>query len=261
MSEDPIQLLRRADPLQPGAVDTWVRSDASSQLLEAIFDERTAPAYPIELARSPRRFPALVAAAVAALLMVAGGIAGAAVLLGRPAPEQVKKDVGAAASSLPNEVRLNPDVTDARSVATSGSSTMYVADLRNGGHCIEIVDSRGTGGSMCTSGGEADSTPIDITVPFVTGSASTLTVGGRVNEATAAELVIRYADGSEDPIRFGDDHYFLFEVPASKVDLARSSGFELIARDGSGTQVAMGEVPPDVVAAPGEEKAEEGSGG
>jgi hypothetical protein len=103
---------------------------------------------------------------------------------------------------------------------------------------------------MCTGEGETGSVPIDITVPLVTGSASTLTVGGRVNVAAAAELIIRYGDGSEDPIRFGDDHYFLFEVPASKVALARSSGFELIARDAAGTQVATGEVPPDVDALP-----------
>ena len=255
MKMDTIRLLSAADPVEASVVESWVRSDAAREAMEAILDDRAVPAHNVEPSRGTRRFPVLVAAAVAIVLMVAGGIAGAAVLLGRPAPERVKKDIRSVDAGLPSDIRLNPDVTTARSVATSESSTLYLAKLRDGGHCTEIVDGRGTGAAICTTGGQVGSMPIDITVPYVVGSASTITVGGRVNAPTATELAIRYADGSEDAIPFGEDHYFLFDVPALKFDLARNSGFELIARDASGAQVAKGVVPADFSSEPGEETA------
>jgi hypothetical protein len=253
--QDVMSGLKKADPVEASAVEAWINSPACRQTLDSILEERAEATPVVAPGRGPGRAPALVAIAVAVVLMVAGGIAGAAVLLGRPAPEQVKKDIRAVDTGLPNEIRLNPDVTNARSVASSESSTLYLADLKDGGHCTEIVDGRGTGASVCTTGQQVGSLPIDITVPFVSGSASTLTVGGRVNAETATDLAIRYADGSEDPIPFGEDHYFLFDVPASKLDLARSAGFELIARDATGAQVAKGVVPPDFDSEPGEETA------
>jgi hypothetical protein len=82
---------------------------------------------------------------IAGLFVLAGAATGALLIL--PAPPHVQRDLAAVDQGLPADLRLNPDVQSARAVASSGSSTLYVADLKEGGYCSEIVtgDGRGRG--------------------------------------------------------------------------------------------------------------------
>jgi hypothetical protein len=91
-------------------------------------------AYASLLERRARRGRQLRAATLAcvAVLVLAGAAFGTAALLGWPAPEHVKKDLAAVDQGLPADLRLNPDVEHARAVASTGSSTLYAADLAPG---------------------------------------------------------------------------------------------------------------------------------
>ena len=180
----------------------------------------------------------------AAALVLTGAAFGAATLLGWPAPEHVKKELAAVDRGLPEDLRLNPDVEHARAVASDGSSTLYAADLRDGGRCTELVtaDDRGRG-ATCANGSD----PIEITVPSDDGAAerAPVVLAGRLNASAGTSLEIAYEGGGSDQIPLGDERYFVFEVPAEHSADARASGFRLIARDDQDSIVATGSVPSD----------------
>lgn len=183
-----------------------------------------------------------------AALVVAGGAFGAATLLGWPAPEHVKRELAAVDRGLPEDLRLNPDVEHASAVASTGSSTLYAAALKDGGRCTELVtaDDRGRG-ATCTTGSDQIARPIDVTVPSDdrAGDEAPVVLAGRLNAAQGAELVIAYEDGGSDAIPLGEDRYFVFEVPAEHRASAHTSGFRLIARDDGGAIFATSTVPAD----------------
>ena len=207
-------------------------------------------AYAGRVERRHRRGRRLRAAAVAgaAVLVLSGAAFGISILLGWPAPEHVKRELAAIDQGLPEDLRLNPDVEHAVAVAATDTATLYAATLRGGGSCSEIVtaDDRGRG-ATCTTSGEYESRPIDITLPFDEGETpeTPVVVGGRVNEGSATQLDIVYGDGSSDPVPFGDDHYYLFEIPKAQLVSVHADGFALVARDGDGRLVARGTVPGD----------------
>jgi hypothetical protein len=148
-------------------------------------------------------------------------------------------------AGLPADLRLIPDVATARSVATTGASTLYYASLKDGGYCTEIVTSGEAGrGATCTTGPQVSKRDVEVTVPFndpITPT-SPVTVGGRVN-VPAASLVIRYADGQEEPIPLGEDGFFIFDVPVSRLALVHDDAFELVVVAADGSQVTKAEVP------------------
>jgi len=79
---------------------------------------------------------------------------------------------------MPADLRLNPDVENARAVAATGDSVVYFARLAGGGYCAELV----TRGAVCSTSDGADRTGMSVTVPFtdpVTDD-SPVTVSGRV---------------------------------------------------------------------------------
>src|SRR3954463_15449726 len=76
---------------------------------------------------------------VVGALALAGTAFGAARVLGWPAPEHVRNDLSAVDQGLPADLRLSPDVSHARAVASTGDVTLYAASLKGGGYCTEIV--------------------------------------------------------------------------------------------------------------------------
>jgi hypothetical protein len=198
----------------------------------------------LERRRARRRTLRTGAIAAVAALVLTGAAFGTASLLGWPAPEQVKKEIAAVDRGLPEDLRLNPDVEHARAVASSGSSTLYAADLRDGGRCTELVTADGRGrGATCAGGSE----PIEITVPSDDGAAESAPVvlAGRLNAAAGTRLEIAYEGGGSDQIPLGDERYFVFDVPAEHRAAAHTSGFRVIARDDGGSLVATASVPAD----------------
>ena len=194
--------------------------------------------------RSRRLVRGAAIAAAGALLLTGAGL-GAAVLFGWPAPEHVKREIAAVDQGMPEDLRLNPDVENARAVASDETSTLYAASLRSGvGHCSELV-TPGDRGRGATCSPETD--PIDVTLPFDDQAVESqpVVLAGRLNAPTARSLEIAYVDRGRDSIPLGDDRYFVFEVPAEHRLSAHQSGFELVARDSAGEVVARSTVPAD----------------
>jgi hypothetical protein len=202
----------------------------------------------LERRRSRRRTIRAVATASFSALVLTGVALGAASLLGWPAPEHVKKEIAAVDNGLPEDLRLNPDVEHARAVASTGSSTLYAAALRDGGRCTELVTASDRGrGATCSTDADQAARALDVTVPADGGAGSNAPVvlAGRVNASGAASLEIAYENGASDAISLGEDRYFVFEVPTAHRAPAHESGFSLIARDAGGSIVATTSVPAD----------------
>lgn len=202
----------------------------------------------LERRRAHRRKLRTAAIASLGALLLAGAAFGTATLLGWPAPEHVKQEIAAVDRGLPEDLRLNPDVEHASAVASTGSSTLYAAALRDGGRCTELVTAGDRGrGATCTTASDELSRPIDVTLPFDdgTGDEAPVVFAGRLNAAQGAELDIGYEDGGNDAIPLGEDRYFVFEVPAERRVSAHASGFQLTARDAGGSIIATTSVPAD----------------
>lgn len=185
----------------------------------------------------------------AAALAVTAAAAASIRLLGWPAPPHVKADIAAVDQGMPDDLRLRPDVEHARAVAQSGDSTLYVADLKSGGHCYEIVTSENRGrGATCRTAGELTAQPLELTLPSDDSGLDTapVTVGGRINLATASRLRIRYGrDGATDGIPLGEDGYFVFNVPGQHRADAHHSALLFSAANDKGIVLARVTVPAD----------------
>jgi hypothetical protein len=198
----------------------------------------------LERRRGRRRTLRAAAITSVAALVLTGAAFGTATLLGWPAPEHVRQEIAAVDRGLPEDLRLNPDVENARAVASAGSSTLYAAALRDGGRCTELVTAGDRGrGATCATGSE----PIDVTVPFGDGAGgdAPVVLAGRLNAQAAAELEIAYEDGQTETIPLGEVRYFVFEVPAEHRAPVHESGFRLVAREADGSIVATSSVPAD----------------
>jgi hypothetical protein len=237
--------LRRAlhgvDPARDMSAE-WVGSEEARRILQRIVAvEPEAPS----VERASRSVRLVVIAA--ALVVLGGGVAAAAgVLFGGPAPQSVKGDIAGVDSGLPADIRLNPDVENARSVAATEDSILYYAALRDGGYCIEISTAQeGPRGAVCTTAAQAASEPFEVTVPFVDPIRpdSPVTIGGRVNRDGVATLEIQYADGASDPIPLGDDRFFVFDVPQDELASVHADDFRLVGLDPSGGVVASTTIP------------------
>jgi hypothetical protein len=198
--------------------------------------------------RRRRRRPRVLVAAVVGFLALAGGAAavGASKLLGWPAPAHVRQDLAGVDTGLPPDLRLNPDVEHARAVAASESSTLYAADLSDGGHCTEIVTGGGRGrGAVCRTADDAAREPIELTLPSddSTAASAPVTLGGRVN-VEAQSLEIRYGTTRRE-IPLGEGGYFVFDVPAGDREAAHSSEIVVTARGADGRVLGHVVVPDD----------------
>jgi hypothetical protein len=245
-STELVQQVREADPVPDAVASAWSRSpEAERILLATLSSERAA-----SRRRWPVRWPARIAL-VAGLLVVGGGVAAAAAaILGQPAPPAVKHDLQSVDAGLPADLALNPDAQRAHAVASTPSSTLYAATLKDGGYCKELVTDGAARGAVCTTATQA--VPVDLTVPVtdpVTDS-SPVTVGGKVNAASAASLSIRFPDGVESPVPLGEDGFFVYDVPAAELPSVHHGGFLLVASDAAGAEVGEGRLPADFAAGP-----------
>ena len=76
-----------------------------------------------------RRTSRTLGIACAALLLLSGLALAATTFVGSPAPTSVQSDIAAVDAGMPPALQLNPDVRNAHSVASTGASTLWLADL------------------------------------------------------------------------------------------------------------------------------------
>jgi hypothetical protein len=179
-------------------------------------------------------------------LIALGGAAFAAVqLFGSPAPPQVKQDIRAVDAGLPADLRLNPKVESARSVAGIKGATLYYASLKDGGYCTELVLEGSGRGAICTTGTASENLPIEVSLPYADPREITdsFLVYGRVNAEHAASLSVTYGDGTIQPVPLGDRQFFVFRVPAQLVSPARTEML-LTAQANDGTRVGHFNLTP-----------------
>src|SRR5919201_1548506 len=207
-------------------------------------------AYGRRLERERRRWQTsrtIVLVSLGTLIVTGAGL-GAAAMLGRPAPAHVQKELAGGDQGLPADLRLNPDVRNARAVASTDTATLYAASLRGGGHCTELVTSGERGrGATCTTAAELATRPLDVVLPFDDGAGpdSPVVMGGRVNAQAGESLEAVYADGASDTIQLGVDRFFVFDVPAAHRASVHAAGADLVARDTRGSVVARTSIPAD----------------
>ena len=239
--DDLMTLVRDADTVTPGDRTGWATSDEADAVLHAIL----AGGMPVIGHKASQHRIARVLLLAAALVLAAAAGAAAGEIVGRPAPATVQRDIANVDQGMPADLRLNPDVQDARLAAVADEAALFSATLADGGYCFEIVTvADGPRGAVCTPGSSVGSLPIEITAPFtdpITAS-SPIVVGGRVNVA-ASSLAARFADGATEPIALGADGFYLFVVPAYELAGAHANGFELQARDATGLVTGSSSVP------------------
>ncbi len=198
--------------------------------------------------RHRRRRRRLVALVVAALASVSGLALAATVFVGSPAPDQVTRDIASVDAGMPDALRLNPLVRDARSVAATAASTLWVADLAEGGRCLELTtalypDVRAPG---CTTGAELGGMPITATLPNPDHARASdpVVIAGSV-EPAAASLSLVLADGREIAVPFGARHFYVADLTGADALEVREGGVTVLARDASGRELARLTVPAD----------------
>lgn len=231
---DMLEFLRLADPLDPDELASWP-SAATAQRI------RRTPLHsgPVTPRNRGRR---VVAIGLALAVAGSGGIAVAAAILS--APDAVKAHLAELDRGMPADLRYNPDLDHARAVATVPSGVLYLADLANGGYCLEIASVGGQPrGATCVPADQFDRFPLDVTAPLPEGTAPLL-IGGRASLWTITQVEVRYADGTHWRTRLGVDRTWLLEVSEAKRASALGSGVDVTGLDQNGGTVAVVNVPP-----------------
>jgi hypothetical protein len=255
-----IAWIRTSDPLREAGVAGWSRGPEATAMFRSIVegDRSSSPSF-VEraLIRPRRKRPVILALAV---LLIGGGVAGANLLLGGPAPESVKQDLADVDRGLPADLRYDPNVEEAHLAAQADGAELYVATLKDGGYCTEIVTpDEGPRGAVCTPAASAGAQPIELSVPFSDPltEASPIVAGGRVNASRAASLRAEFDDGSLQAVPIGIDGFFVFAVRPDHLAQAHRHGITLIAAGADGQQVASEQVPPTDFTDPEEQDAKQ----
>jgi hypothetical protein len=243
-----MEMVGETDPIERRDRMGWAASPKADAVLRRIIESEL-PA--TESGRRERSSVRVLLLAAALVLAAAAGAA-AGEILGTPAPPAVQRDIANVDQGMPADLRLNPDVQDARLAAVSEGAALYFATLADGGYCFEIVtEAEGGRGAVCTPGAAIANMPIEVTVPFTDPitARSPIVVGGRVN-VPASSLQARFADGVKEPIALGAGGFYLFAVPNDELASGHTNGFELIARDATGAVTASSRVPPSDARSP-----------
>ena len=231
---DILDRVRAIDPLDDGEASLWVPSFGLAELMDR--DDS------IVIRRSRRRL-AVAAGTGTVVLGVATAVA-AGGLLGGSAPDPVKQHLAALDAGMPADLRYNPDLDHARAVAATNSATLYMADTADGGYCLEVASNAvRPRGATCVSAITAGRLPLEISAPIPAATDPVL-VAGRANDARITSMAVQYADGSTQPIPFGLDRTWLFEVPATERDAALGAGLTVVGSDAAGNVLANSTVPP-----------------
>lgn len=183
------------------------------------------------------------------LLSLSGLAFAATKFVGSPAPPSVQNDIAAVDAGMPDALRLNPDVRNATSVATTGASTLWIAELTGGGRCLELTTTyyptvRAPG---CTTGTAVDRSPISITLPNDdhVGRSAPVVIAGHVEPANASSLSLMLSDRRAVPVPFGAERFYVIDLTGTDAADIRAHGVTLIARDAAGSEVARETVPSD----------------
>ena len=96
--------------------------------LEQHYTARSAAVRPMERRPGRRRTRRAVGLGLALVVVGTGGAVAARALLGDPAPPSVQASLAAVDEGMPADLRLQPDVANARSVARDGDAVLYAAD-------------------------------------------------------------------------------------------------------------------------------------
>lgn len=234
MTDALLELVRAADPLDPAELASW---SASDRLLARAF---ASPAE--ELPRHRRLLPIAVGVLAASAGTVA--VAVATGVLGGPAPDPVKAHLAELDRGIPADLRYDADVEHARTVAATGSGALYLADLADGGYCIEVASTGGSPrGASCVPRARLEGLKLDVTAPIAVDAQAPLLVGGRANDPRIARVFARYTDGTVADIPFGLDRAWLLEVPDAQRATALAKGVTVVGVDSTGTAVSTVHVP------------------
>jgi hypothetical protein len=198
--------------------------------------------------RRRRRARALGIAA-AALACLCGIAIASATFVGSPAPRSVQDDIAAVDAGMPAGLRMSPDVHNARSVAATGRSTLWMADLAGAGRCLELTTTyypnvRAPG---CSTGTALALGPISATIPNdeTSDPAAPVVIAGHVEPTAAVSLEIALGDGRKLPVPFGAQRFYVIDLTGADAADARARGLTLVAADRNGAEVARVTVPAD----------------
>lgn len=242
-TETVLDAIRRADPLDTAEADGWASSAAGLAVRDAVMGESDAGASTAGSRR--RRSPARLVVGALAVSGALTGVAAATGVLGGSAPAGVRDDLAGVDAGMPADLRLNPDIENARAVATTASATLYVADLPDGGYCSEIVtDVDRPRGAVCLTANNVATLPLEVTAPLPSGPDSVVVVGGRVNDERITAVTARFSDGSAIDLSMGLERSWLLELDGPARSLALQDGLVLVGRAADGTVIATLEVPP-----------------
>jgi hypothetical protein len=196
-----------------------------------------------------RRNARMLGLTAVALVCLSGLALAAATYVGSPAPESVQSDIAAVDAGMPAGLRLDPDVHNARSVAGTGASTLWVADLADGGRCLELTTTyypnvRAPG---CSTGTALDLSPIAATLPNdeTADPSAPVVIAGHVEPASAAALSLELSDGRSIPVPFGTQRFYVIDLTGADAADVRAHGVALVAANRAGAEVARVTVPPD----------------
>jgi hypothetical protein len=239
-----VQRVRAADPVDPADVEAWWDSPAPRAIVDRVCsDGGSADHQPTVIPPGRRRTVWLVAVVLVGSAGTAG-VAAAAGLLGEPAPDPIKVHLAKLDRGIPADLRYQADLDHARAVAATASATLYLADLADGGYCIEVASkaSRPRGASCVHTTG-LGGLPLDVVAPIPDSDTAPLIVGGRANAEHISAVEARYADGVTTPVSFGLDRAWLLEVPGAEQQSALANGLVVTGLDSSGATVATVPVP------------------
>lgn len=236
-SDEVVEMVRLADPLTEAELRAWTAKAGDGLLLDIMSKATARPA-------RRRRSRAPIALAIAVATGVTG-VAAASGLLGGSAPDRVKEHLAELDAGMPADLRIRPDVERARSVAASASGVLYLAQLADGGYCMEVVsDGDQPRGAACVASADLSSRPLEVTAPIPAGNGAAILVGGRINADRIVAVQLRYADGIALSVPLGLDRAWLAEVPDRQRESAFSAGVVVAGLDGNGDVVTTVKVPP-----------------
>jgi hypothetical protein len=177
--------------------------------LDRHYAERATAVRPVERQITRRRTRRAVGLGLALAVVGTGGAVAARALLGDPAPPSVQASIAAVDEGMPADLRLQPDVANARSVARDGGAVLYAADLPEGGTCTELAVAGRPAGAICVRG--AATAPIQASIPGTPEDTATpVVVGGRVN--VAADRAVAVVEGQRLPVVLEPGGYFVLSL-------------------------------------------------
>jgi hypothetical protein len=226
------------DPTYPGQAYEDLRATLRDGMARFIAEQHAR--------RRRRRTLAIVCGALACL---SGLALAASTFVGSPAPTSVRDDIAAVDAGMPDALRLDPDVRNARSVASTGASTLWLADLAGGGRCVELTTTyyRDVRAPGCTTGAELEPSAITATLPNDdhAGPSAPVVIAGHVEPASAASLSLLVSGGRTIPVPFGARHFYVIDLTGADAADIRAHGAALRAEDAAGKEVARVTVPAD----------------